>query len=234
MISLKQALASSLGKKFVMSLSGLVLLVFIIVHLLGNLSLYLPAEQAGPRFNQYGAYLENMGWLRVGLEVLLAAAFVIHISYAIRITLINKAARQQPYLMGIVSKGGPSHLSILSKNMIVSGVMIGIFLVVHLWQFRFSKYVTELVALNDGGKGYDLYTLVAQTFSEPINVIFYTLAILLLGAHLSHGVWSALQSLGAMRRDFTKQIHGLGVMIALILAAGFLFIPLLIFLKSMK
>src|SRR5690606_12387437 len=118
------------GKKFVMSISGFALVGFIIVHLLGNLPLYLNVETAGPMLNQYSAFLASFGFLLVGAEIVLAAAFIIHMAYAIRTTLVNKAARKNKYDKGIVTKGGPSHLTLLSKNMIFSGLVIGVFLVV--------------------------------------------------------------------------------------------------------
>lgn len=232
MIPLKQALDSSIGKKFVMSISGFALVGFIIVHLLGNLPLYLKAETAGPLLNQYSAFLASFGFVLVGAEIILAAAFIIHMAYAIRTTLINKAARKNKYEKGIVTKGGPSHLSLLSKNMIFSGLVIGVFLVIHIWQFRLSKDAAPMVALTGGGEGHDLYSVVVQTFSQPINVVFYTLVMLFLGAHLSHGFWSAFQSLGAMKPAWSKQIYALGVIIAIVLAAGFLFIPIVMFLSQ--
>lgn len=232
MIPLKKALESSIGKKFVMSISGIALVGFIIVHLLGNLPLYLKAEQAGPMLNEYSAFLASFGWLLTAAEIGLAAAFIIHMVYAIRTTLINKKARKNSYDKGVVSKGGPSHLTLLSRNMIFSGVVIGVFLIVHLWQFRFSKGSMEPIKLASGADGLDLYAVVAQTFSQPVNVIFYTIVMLILGAHLSHGLWSALQSLGAMKPAWSKAIYTVGILIAVVLAAGFLFIPIVMFLTQ--
>lgn len=232
MIPLKKALESSIGKKFLMSISGIALVGFIITHLIGNLPLYLPADKAGPMLNEYSAFLASFGWLLAAAEIGLAAAFIIHMAYGIRTTLINRKARKNNYAKGVVTKGGPSHLTTLSRNMIFSGVVIGVFLIVHLWQFRIPKGSMETITLANGTSGVDLYAVVAQTFSQPINVIFYTLVMLVLGAHLSHGLWSALQSLGAMKPAWSKAIYTLGILIAVVLAAGFLFIPIVMFLTQ--
>lgn len=230
MLPLKKALDSSIGRKFVMSISGISLVGFIVVHLIGNLPLYFKDQAEGSEaLNSYGAFLESFGPLLVAAEIGLFAAFVIHIIWAIRITAKNKAARGGKYDAGIRTKGGPSNLNPASRNMIISGVVLLVFLIIHVGTFRVGKLFRDKVQLADGSMAYDIYGLAIEVFSNPISVIFYTAVMLFLGAHLSHGLWSWLQSLGTMKPQWSKPIYVLGTIISVVLAAGFLFIPIFIF-----
>jgi succinate dehydrogenase / fumarate reductase, cytochrome b subunit len=230
MLPLRKALDSSIGRKFVMSISGISLVGFIIVHLLGNIPLYFRDSTAGAdAFNAYGLFLESFGPLLTVAELGLFAVFLIHIVWAFRITLKNKAARGTSYDAGIRTKGGPSHLNPASRSMIITGIVLLVFLIVHVGTFRVGKLFRDKVALSDGRMAYDIYGIALDTFSNPFFVVFYTVVMLFLGAHLSHGLWSWLQSLGAMKPQWSKPIYAAGTLIAVALAAGFLFIPIYIF-----
>ncbi|MBA2662330.1 MAG: succinate dehydrogenase cytochrome b subunit [Bradymonadaceae bacterium] len=231
MIPLKKALDSSIGRKFVMSISGIALVGFIISHVLSNMTLYLGPE-GGVMLNEYGAFLASFGPLLVVAEIGLAAVFIIHIVWAIRITLRNKAARKQNYASGVVTKGGPSHLSLVSRSMIVTGLVLFVFLIVHIWQFRIGKVGrTDDVEIG-GVAASNLYAIAIEVFTQPINVAFYTLVMLFLGAHLSHGIWSSLQSMGLMKPAWSKPLYAVGALIGILLAAGFLFIPIFIYITQ--
>ncbi len=224
MIPLKRALSSPVGRKFVMSISGIALVLFVIVHLLGNLTLYIP--DGGDAFNRYAAGFEALGPALYVIEMGLLAVIVVHIIWGIGTTLKNKKARPDRYAGGAKSKGGPSHLSLLSKNMIVSGSALLIFLVVHIWHFRVRKVTdAEKTELN-GEEVTDLYALVETAFHHPGWVAFYTISMLFLGFHLRHGFWSAFQSLGAMKPEWSKGIYALGLVVAVLLTVGFLGIPI--------
>lgn len=227
MLPLKNALNSSIGRKFVMSISGIALLLFIIVHLLGNLPLYL--KDGGATFNAYAAGLESFGPLLYVAELGLLAVFFVHIAYSIRVTLANKKARGQAYDAGLKTKGQPSNMNIASRNMIVTGIVLFVFLVIHIWQFRIQKIFYEETMLVDGKEVTNLYQLVVDVFANPINVIFYCGVLLFLGAHLRHGFWSALQSLGAMKPQWSKGIYALGALFALAMVVGFFGIPIYLF-----
>ncbi len=227
MIPLKRALSSPTGRKFVMSISGIALVLFVIVHLLGNLTLYVP--DGGETFNRYAAGFEAMGPFLYVIELGLLAVIVIHMTWGIATALKNRKARPEKYAESVDSKGGPSNLSLASKNMIVTGVALGIFLVVHIWHFRIRKvYVAETTEI-DGNEHADLYALVHAAFSDPLWVAFYVGAMLFFGFHLRHGFWSALQSLGAMKPEWSKGIYALGFFVALVLTVGFMGIPLYIY-----
>lgn len=215
---LKKALSSPVGRKLVMSISGIALVLFVIVHLLGNLTLYIP--DGGRTFNDYAAGFEAMGPFLYVIELGLLAVIVLHIVWGIGTTIRNRNARPDNYSEKVKSKGGPSRLSLASKNMIVSGVVLGFFMIVHIWHFRIQKEFID---------DYNLYAMVHESFSNPFWVLFYVGSMVFLGFHLRHGLWSALQSLGAMKPEWSKAIYGIGFFVAVVLAVGFLGIPLYIY-----
>lgn len=218
MIPVKKALNSSVGQKYVMSISGISIVLFVIVHLLGNLTLYSGTD--GVAFNQYADALHSLGPLLTVAELGLLAVFLLHIVWAFRISLQNRKARGVSYDQGIRTKGGPSNLSPASRNMFATGVVLLVFLIVHVGNFRFGKYFTERASASE---------VVVETFKNPFMVVFYVVCIAFLGFHLRHGFWSALQSLGAMKPEWSKAIYTIGLLIGALLALGFLGIPLYVF-----
>ncbi|MCM0604577.1 MAG: succinate dehydrogenase cytochrome b subunit [Xanthomonadaceae bacterium] len=225
MIPIKSVLKSSVGRKFIMGASGLALLGFLITHLAGNLLLFIPG---GALFNEYAQKLESLGMLLYVAEFGLAFLFVFHSVIAIRLKLDNLSARGSKYA-GLKSKGGPSRWNIASVNMAISGLVMGAFLIWHIKSMKFGPsiaqgYVTEVKGTLDR----DLYRLVFETFKDPIQVWLYVGVMIFLGLHLRHGFWSAFQSLGLIRPRFSKLISAVGVFIAVLMAAGFLGIPLYI------
>jgi succinate dehydrogenase / fumarate reductase cytochrome b subunit len=226
MIPLSKALSSSVGKKLIMALSGLALVLFVITHLLGNLSLY---RSDGTTFNLYASGLESLGILLIIAELGLLAAFLVHIFVAFGLTLRNKSARPVAY-KAVRSKGGHSLGNVSSRNMIVTGVVLLGFLILHIWQFKYGPGTSQgYVMENKGVEIRDLHRLVSETFHNPYYVGIYVAAMVFLGLHLRHGFWSAFQSLGAMNARMTKPVYALGVLLAILLSAGFLFIPLWIY-----
>lgn len=208
-----------------MGASGLALVGFLITHLAGNLLLFIPG---GVAFNEYCQKLASFGPLLYVAEAGLAFVFVLHAVMAIRLKLENLSARGGKY-QGLKSKGGPSRWNFASVNMAVTGIILLVFLILHVKQFKFGPsiaqgYVTQVKGTLDR----DLYRLVVETFKDPIQVWLYVGVMLLLGAHLRHGFWSAFQSLGLMRPRFSSAIMVMGILIALIMAFGFLGIPLYI------
>jgi len=228
MLTLKKAIQSSVGQKFIMALSGLALVGFIIVHLLGNLTLFAPDSTP---FNAYVQKLYSMGPLLLVAEGGLVFLFVLHMVTAIRITIKNKAARPEKYAVQ-QSKKGPSKSNLASRNMIISGLILLVFLVIHIADFRLGPGVNEgYVTTINGQQTRDLHRLVVEEFKEPGEVVFYVAVMLFLGMHLRHGFWSAFQSLGALNPRLEKPIYAAGLGLALLLAAGFLLIPLWLYFK---
>lgn len=227
MIPLKRALSSSIGRKFVMSLSGIGLVVFVIVHLLGNLTLLIP--DGGVAFNKYAYNFEALGPALYVIELGLLAVIAIHIVFGVTVSLKNRAARAKGYDANIQTKGGPSRLSAASRNMFITGGFLGAFIVAHLLHFRVAKEFVGEKIMVDGTEMTDLYSMVVDAFANPIIVAIYVAAAVVLGFHLRHGFWSAFQSLGTMKPEWSNAIYSVGYAIAFALAVGFVGIPVYLF-----
>jgi len=208
---------SSVGRKWLNGLTGLLLLFFIVEHLLGNLYLLRGADA----FNSYVALLAGAGDLLYVAEVLLALVFLVHACMGVSVFIDKKRARVQGYAM-LRSAGSPSRQTISSRSMIVTGSLLLAFLVWHLLTFRFGPHYTTVL---DGKEVRDLYSLVVETFAKPAYMISYEIIMILLGFHLRHGFWSVFQTLGVNNPKYTKPIYTLGIMFAIVIAIGFLTIP---------
>ncbi len=226
MVPIKQLFKSTLGRKYLMGASGLALVLFIVIHLLGNLTLY---SKNGDAINTYAAKLESLGVGLIVLEVGLAATILIHILTAIQVTFSSKAARPVVYAE-LKTKGGNTKNTISSRNMIVTGLVLLVFLVIHIIQFRFGPEIEDgYVTTVSGVPVHDLYRVVAETFSHLYWVAFYVGSMVFLGFHFRHGFWSAFQSLGLLNPRWSKPIYALGLFLAVLLAVGFLFIPIYVY-----
>jgi succinate dehydrogenase / fumarate reductase cytochrome b subunit len=221
--------ATTVAKKFVMALSGLGLVGFVITHLLGNLTLYSKSDEG---FNGYAFKLQSLGGLLVAAEIGLCALFVIHIIFGLLAKKSHLDARPKNYRIW-KSKGGlgsPSNVS--SRHMIISGLALLAFVLLHIWQFRFGPSIAAgYVTTVHGQQARDLHRLIVETFKNPLWTAFYVVMMIFLGLHLRHGFWSAFQSTGLTRKDTTLKIRALGVTLAVLLAVGFLFIPIYIYLS---
>jgi len=217
----KSLFTSTIGQKIVIALSGLFLVLFVIVHLIGNLTLFVGADT----FNSYTHKLESTAPLLYVVELILVAGFVFHFTLAIIITLKNWRARDTKYAK-LTTAGNPSRQTISSKTMIYTGLIILIFTVIHVMMFKYGAYYETTM---DGKTVRDLYRLVIETFQNPAIVVGYVLVMILLGYHLRHGFWSAFQSLGVMNPSLTPIVYAIGVFLAMVLAVGFLFVPIWIY-----
>jgi succinate dehydrogenase / fumarate reductase cytochrome b subunit len=227
MITLRKAFDSTVGRKYIMGFSGIALMLFVVVHLLGNLNLFFPE---GTHFNAYAEKLHSFGPLLTLSEVGLAAVILLHAFYAVRVTLSNKSARPEKYAV-YKSKGDPSRSNVASRNMIITGLVIFGFLILHIWQFRFGPGMDAGYVAQIGDPGAtkdvrDLYRLVSEVFHQPLFVGIYVAVMVFLGMHFRHGFWSAFQSLGAMSKPLSKPIYTLGAIAGALLALGFLMIPI--------
>ena len=208
-----------------MGASGLMLCGFIVIHLIGNLTLLNPDRDP---FNKYAHFLtQQTGNAIYVAEFMLATVFVIHFVYAIIIQIGNWCSRPSRYKK-VTDQKGKSRKSLGSVTMIYTGITVLIFLVLHLLHFKFGKIVMYTP------HGYDheirdLYAVVYSYFSDFWNVVFYTIVMILLGFHLSHGFWSAFQSLGLYGKRFTSVVYGIGSAFAIFMALGFVFLPTWIF-----
>ncbi|MEM9769561.1 MAG: succinate dehydrogenase cytochrome b subunit [Cyanobacteria bacterium P01_D01_bin.71] len=212
---------SPIGKKLITGVTGLALATFVLVHMVGNLLLFVGHEA----YNAYAYHLEALGPLLWAVESVLLAIVLLHAVVGIQIFLGKQRSRSDGYAT-YSSKGAPSLQSISSRTMIVTGTVLGSFLVLHLANFKFgSYYATQL----DGQEVRDLARLVIAKFQNPLYAFGYSGVMLLLGFHLRHGIWSALQSLGIMHQSVRFTIYGLSLGLAVAIATGFIALPLTIY-----
>lgn len=178
---------SSLGAKYLMALTGLGIYLFVIVHILGNLNLFLGQDA----MNSYALALKEIPfgglWIaRLGL----VGIFVVHIFTAIKVTRQNRAARPEAY-----AKPSTVQASVASRFMPHTGMVIFAFLIYHLAHYTW-RVVSYAGPYYDSLGRDDVYTMVVTSFQQPIISLFYVLAVVLVGVHLSHGAKSMFQSLG--------------------------------------
>ncbi len=210
-------LLASIGRKFMMSITGLFLLIFIAVHL--GINLLLIFDDSGELFNQGAHFMATNPLIKI-MEPILGLGFLIHIVWSFFLEYQNWKARPVKYKKQDLS--GAS--SWASRNMLILGALVLVFLVMHIihffWVIKFNpEHIEKLV----NGE----YDLVATLFKESVMYcIFYILGGILLGFHLSHGFWSAFQTLGLNNKYWMKRLQFLAKLYAIVIAVGFSIIPL--------
>ena len=219
---------SSITKKAIMALLGLFLITFLFVHLGINLTLLMPGtDTTADReiFNLAAHFMGTFFLIKI-FEVVLFGGFIIHIILGLIIQIQNWMARPNRYKVE-----GWSHTSPFSKFMIHTGVIILIFLVIHLMDFYIkAKFLGEVDPVTYGGQTYhDLGALVVMKFKQGWFVIGYIVAFVLLAFHLDHAFQSAFQSLGLNHSKYMPFLKGLSRVIAIVLGIGFTVIPLVIY-----
>ncbi|HOR28099.1 MAG TPA: succinate dehydrogenase cytochrome b subunit [Candidatus Sumerlaeota bacterium] len=215
---------TTVGKKYLAAAAGLVFLVFVIVHLGGNLLLLLDNPNL---YNSYSHHLVSLGPLLWFGEAVLLAFFLLHAVIGTLVYIRAREARPVGY-HEIADAGKPSRKTLSSRTMIWSGIVILVFTILHLITFKFGEHYTVVV---DGIEMRDFHTLVVEVFQKPGYVVWYLLAMVLLGLHLRHGFWSAFQSLGVNHPRYTPFIYGLGTVLAVLLAFGYIVIPIYVYFK---
>ena len=218
---LKKLYQSPVGKKVVTGATGLALTAFVLMHMIGNLQ-YLVDTDA---YNEYSHFLISLGPVLWAVEIALVAFFVFHITLGINIWLGKRRARPDGYATK-GSAGSPSRKSASSQSMILTGVILGVFLVIHILSFKYGTYYETTV---NGVVMRDLARLMHEKFQSPLYAFGYPAVVLLLSVHLRHGIWSAFQSLGATRPSMTPVIYSIGGLLGLAIGIGFLIVPIAIY-----
>jgi succinate dehydrogenase / fumarate reductase cytochrome b subunit len=214
---LKSTLNSSIGMKWTMGVTGLALALFVLAHLLGNLQIYEGPEA----LNEYGVSLRKLGallWVaRIGLLVMVT----LHIVSAVRLTQLNRAARPVPY--AVVS---PQVSGYAARTMFMGGLILFGFICYHLAHFTFGLTNPEQFSLHDAQGRHDIYAMVVLGFRQPLISAIYILAMIPLALHLSHGVSSAFQTLGANSPKYNGLLRAIGPVYASIIFIGNVSMPL--------
>jgi len=227
-------LTASIGRKLLMSVSGLFLILFLFVHLILNSFLLLDGvlgfEKVGQMFNAGVHFMGTNPLIKV-IEPMLALGFVVHIVYSLILTLQNMKARgPQTYASGKKTTG----VDWASQNMLVLGIAIFSFLAVHIFNFymKMKGYIAweggevEFPFFGSMAKGEDAYSLVHETFQILPIVILYVIGSVALAFHLSHGFWSAFQTIGWNNTIWMSRLKCISNTVAIILGGGFSIIAL--------
>ena len=202
---------TSVGTKLLIGLSGLFLVFYLAIHIIGNVLVFF-----GPNvFNNYAYNMEVRNPTLPLLELAILIGFLVHIYKTVRMFLANQAARPVRYEMKKPA-GSPSRKTFASSTMIFSGLWVLIFLIIHVKAFRFSPET----AWPAGGR--DLYRQEMDVFVNPLMVAFYVISMLFIGSHLWHGFSSAFQSLGADQPRWTPRLLIAGRIFAVLVAGGFI------------
>jgi succinate dehydrogenase / fumarate reductase cytochrome b subunit len=216
---------SSVGQKFLMSITGLFLVIFLLVHLTANMFLLAGSDM----YNIATHFMDTNPIIQI-MQPILALGFIVHMIYASILTLQNQKARPEKY-----NKFEQGHSSTwASRNMFVLGSLIFIFLVMHIinffWKLKFSGSDLLAEVDVDGQKLENAYALVTGLFQDSgmglIYSILYILGAFFLGLHLQHAFWSAFQTLGWSNTIWRKRLEIVGNIYALLIACGFAIIPL--------
>lgn len=214
-------LASSIGQKLVMSLTGLFLILFLVVHLIGNLQLL--ADDGGQAFNLY-AYFMTSNPLIKATSYGLYFFILLHAIQGMFIWRKNRSTRNDRYAVKSRSTS-----TFASRNMAWLGIIVFVFLIIHMWQFwlQMKLGAVELVQY-EGSENIvkDLYTPVAYAFSQMGYVIFYIISMFVVGLHLFHGFQSSFQTLGWSHKRFSGLIKVIGVIYSIVVPLGFAIIPI--------
>lgn len=212
-------LTSTIGKKLVIALSGLLLCGFLVVHLGGNLLMYVGPEA----YNTYAHTLHSQEWLVKTAEVGLLLLFAAHIVIAINTDRDNRSARARSYQVKESKQSSFLPWQLLAENwMIISGIIVLVFLIVHLSDFTFEATPMLMEKI----RGHEPFDKAVIILRNPFSAFIYVVGSLLLAWHLSHGLRSAFQTLGIAHPKYTRAIEVLGQAFTIIVALGFASFPI--------
>ena len=222
MDSFGSAAWSSVGKKVITGITGLALFAFVIVHLIGNFTLFL-----GPgAFNGYAHFLETAvhGWLIYAFEAGIILIFFFHIITTYTVAWADKRKARQVGYKYKRNAGGKSRKTFSSVSMIYTGILLIIFVCYHIWVFKYGAHEIG----EDGVK--NLYrTVVAAFQAAPWFAIVTVALMILLGFHLRHGVWSAFQSIGWANDRYLPVLTRIALVFSILLAIGFVILPIYLY-----
>jgi succinate dehydrogenase / fumarate reductase, cytochrome b subunit len=230
MSPLHKLFTSSLGRKFLMAVSGALLFGFVIGHLLGNLQIFLGADA----INAYGHFLQSKPGLVWSARLGLLALVLLHIWSAITLARENRAARPVQY-----ASWNPTVASYASRTMVMSGVIIAAFIIYHLLHFTVQTEGinftgTDFKALHDAQGRHDVYGMMVTGFGQPLVSMFYLVAMALLCLHLGHGLSAMFQSLGLKNKAYGPLIDKSATGVAWLVFLGYASIPLAVLVGVVK
>lgn len=210
--------SSTIGKKVIMSLSGLFLIIFLLVHLSVNLTMLVSSDL----YNEAAHFMATNPFIKV-MEPMLALGFFVHVLYALVLTLHNMKSR--PVAYAVKNESNSSTWS--SRNMLVLGAFLLTFMAIHIvnfwWKMKISGEIGSVVV--NGVEMHDSFALVTSLFKCWQYVVLYIISFVLLGLHLVHGFWSAFQTIGMNNNKWFKRLKCAGTIYAVVVVLGFTIIP---------
>ena len=222
---LMQLFRSSLGKKYIMAITGLLLFGFVVVHMLGNLQVFM-----GPvALNDYAEFLKTRPALLWTARAGLLLIAVLHIVSALQLAQENRAARPIPY-----SQKEPSGASFASQAILFSGLIVLAFIIYHLLHFTVGVVNPGLLQLKDLTNRHDVYRMVIEGFSNVWVSVFYIISMGLLCLHLSHGLSSMFQSMGLKDKPYAPLIDRFAKISAIMIFIGNSIIPIAVLTGMVK
>ncbi|HVV83593.1 MAG TPA: succinate dehydrogenase cytochrome b subunit [Kofleriaceae bacterium] len=208
---------SSIGAKHIMAVTGLAMLLFVIVHMVGHLGMF----QGRDHYNSYAALLQGLGGLKWAIRIGLILVLAAHIASAVWLVRTNAAARPQKYAVQRYVR-----TNLAARTMALTGLVIFAFIVYHLLHFTFGVIQPQYFHLPDAKDRHDAYTMFVMGFRNTPILISYLVAVALLCVHLAHGASSWLQSLGLKHPKYDRFLEKLGPVLAVILIVGYFAPPL--------
>ncbi len=221
-----QTLGSTLGRKLLMALTGLFLILFLTIHLIGNLKLLM--SDNGTAFNEYAHFMAHNELIQI-VSIGNFFFILLHIVVSIMLTLHNQSARPVQYASASKTKGSPA-----ARQMMLLGTLVLIFIVVHLVNFWGKAKFGIGGGVPMKGSLPDLYSVTKAAFTELWLVALYVFSMIALSFHLSHGFQSAFQTIGLNHKKYTPFIKTLGLLYSIIVPFLFGLIPVLLHIWSLK
>ena len=222
-----QALSSTIGRKVVMSLTGLFLITFLVVHVSGNMLMFKSDD--GEAFNLYAQFMTTNPLIKMA-SYILYTGILLHVFYALYLAVYNKSARPVGYAVAHPEQNS----SWKSRNMGILGTIVLIFLIIHLRAFWYEMKFGDIPTANYAGvEVRNLYVVMEAAFSQWWIVLLYVLAMIGLAFHLAHGFWSAFQTLGLQHKKYSPLIKNLGYIFAIVVPLLFAAMPVYIYIKSL-
>ncbi|TGK19205.1 succinate dehydrogenase cytochrome b subunit [Leptospira fluminis] len=218
-------LRSSIGRKTIVGITGLVFFGFVFFHMLGNLQIF----QEPDKINSYAAFLQSLGGLLWIARGTLLVAFVLHVYYAIRLSVENRQARPVGYV-----KNSTIQATLSSRMMALTGLVIFGAVLYHLAHFTLGITDPKDFALKDAQGRHDVYSMVVLGFQNPIVSGAYVLWMFLLASHLRHGVSSVFQTFGLNTSFWAPKTNAFAIAFAILIFIGNSSIPLSILLGYVK
>lgn len=212
-----QLFSSTVGRKILMAITGVLMVLFVVIHLVGNSSIFIPGG-----INAYAEHLHALPPLVWAFRIVMLAFILVHIIYGIKLTIENSAANPKGYAVKKQLKA-----SFSSENMIWTGVLIAVFVLGHILHFtaRVTPDISSRVSTLTTEHGFDVFGMVVGSFQNPVTSLLYIGAMIALFLHLRHGIQSFFQTMGWTNDSTLPVIAKVGTIAAVIFLIGYSLIP---------